>query len=408
VRFRTVDGELVVGGPPGSECAYVLDVLGANFFTDVVCFGNLGMGEAYMRGDFVMETGRLEDFLTLLLRSRLDEKVGRTSRLALRALAIRLQNVLHSRRESIQQHYDIGTDLFEAFLDPTLTYTCGYARSPDDCIDPIRQGRVGWAARTCPTVRVRRFLPQGRDLAEAEQPRPRARDRDQPAAQPPRSVHPEVRVPGLHQIRLPALITEMEKAGFLVLDVENIARLARRLTGRSIGLSLSGGGARSFAQIGVLEELVTAGITVDRVSGTGMGAFIGALVAQGMDPGEVDARCYEEWVRRNPVNDYHFPRNSLIRGARTRTMLERVFPGSIEGVDPEVPTLAETLFKAMLLSESDSDRRRSFADLLIRPDCSDIGTVEFHMLGGTRERGRRAAATALATAPHLVAWPAAG
>jgi hypothetical protein len=82
VRFRTPDGEFVVGpATDGSECAYVLDVLTTDFFTDVVCFGNLGMGEAYMRGDFVMASGRLEDFLTLLLRSRLDEKVGRTSRL---------------------------------------------------------------------------------------------------------------------------------------------------------------------------------------------------------------------------------------------------------------------------------------------------------------------------------------
>ena len=70
-----------------------------------------------------------------------------------------------------------------------------------------------------------------------------------------------------------------------------------------------------------------------------------------------------------------------------------------EGVDPEVPTLAETLFKAMLLSESDSDRRRSFADVLIRPDCEDIGTIEFHMLDAARDRGRRAAAAALAASP---------
>ena len=114
------------------------------------------------------------------------------------------------------------------------------------------------------------------------------------------------------------------------LRVDDVARLSRRLAGRSVGLSLSGGGARSFAQIGVLEELVSSGIAVDRVSGTSMGAFIGALVAQGLDPEEIDARCYEEWVRRNPVNDYHFPRSSLIRGARARTMLERVFPGFIE------------------------------------------------------------------------------
>ena len=270
---------------------------------------------------------------------------------------------------------------------------------------------------------------------------------------------------------------------------DDVARLARRLAGRSVGLSLSGGGARSFAQIGVIEELVASGITIDRVSGTSMGAFIGALVAQGLDPAEIDARCYEEWVRRNPVNDYRIPRRSLIRGERARAMLERVFPGCIEdlklgffcvtvdlisakpvyhrhgplaesvgasmilpgvappltsegrllvdgglmdnlptevmasegdgpiiavdctdpsvrrlpeGVDPEVPTLAETLFKVMLLSESDSDRRRSFADLLVRPDCTDIGTVEFHMLDTARDEGRRAAAGALAAAPAFL------
>lgn len=60
-----------------------------------------------------------------------------------------------------------------------------------------------------------------------------------------------------------------------------------------------------------------------------------------------------------------------------------------DGVDPEVPSLADTLFKVMLLSESDSERRRSFADLLIRPDCTDIGTVEFHMLDAARDEGRR-------------------
>jgi len=62
------------------------------------------------------------------------------------------------------------------------------------------------------------------------------------------------------------------------------------------------------------------------------------------------------------------------------------------------PALAETLFKAMLLSESDGDRRRSFADLLIRPDCEDIGTAEFHMLDAARD-SRRAAAAALAASP---------
>ena len=110
----------------------------------------------------------------------------------------------------------------------------------------------------------------------------------------------------------------------------DIRRLARRLTGRSVGLVLSGGGARAFAHLGVLEELVAAGVEVDRVGGVSMGAFIGALFAQELDVEEVDARCYEEFMRRRPLGDYNFPRVSLSRGERAKRMLLRNLPGQIE------------------------------------------------------------------------------
>ena len=104
-----------------------------------------------------------------------------------------------------------------------------------------------------------------------------------------------------------------------------VDRLARRLSGRSVGIVLSGGGARGFAHIGVLEELAQAGIAIDRVAGVSMGAFIGGMVALGMSPDEIDARCYEEWVRRRPLKDYTVPRQGLIRGARAEAMLKRTF-----------------------------------------------------------------------------------
>jgi NTE family protein len=93
---------------------------------------------------------------------------------------------------------------------------------------------------------------------------------------------------------------------------------------------LSGGGARGFAHIGVLEELVAAGVTIDRVGGVSCGAWIGAMFALGMDPDEIDARCYEDWVRRNPLTDYTFPRTAMIRGQRVRAVFERNLPGLIE------------------------------------------------------------------------------
>jgi NTE family protein len=105
----------------------------------------------------------------------------------------------------------------------------------------------------------------------------------------------------------------------------DVARMARRLAGRSVGVVLSGGGARAFAHIGVLEVLLDAGMLVDRVGGVSMGAFIGGLLAAGHDSASIDACCYEEWVRHNPINDYTIPRSSLIKGHKAEAMLERVF-----------------------------------------------------------------------------------
>ncbi|HEY5319051.1 MAG TPA: DHA2 family efflux MFS transporter permease subunit [Solirubrobacteraceae bacterium] len=129
----------------------------------------------------------------------------------------------------------------------------------------------------------------------------------------------------------------------------DVARLARRLTGRSVGLVLSGGGARGFAHIGVIEELLAAGIVIDRIGGASMGAFIGALLAGGMDAAEIDARCYEEWVRRSPLGDYRLPRHSLLRGTRARAMLERSLPGSIEDLPRSYYCVSADLIAAELV-----------------------------------------------------------
>jgi lysophospholipid hydrolase len=56
-------------------------------------------------------------------------------------------------------------------------------------------------------------------------------------------------------------------------------RLARRLCGKSIGLVLGGGGARGCAHVGIIKAMEEAGIPIDIVGGTSIGAFVGALYA---------------------------------------------------------------------------------------------------------------------------------
>ena len=61
------------------------------------------------------------------------------------------------------------------------------------------------------------------------------------------------------------------------------------MPGKKIGLALSGGGARGFAHIGVLQVLVERGIEIDMVAGTSAGSIVGGALAAGMTTREISA-----------------------------------------------------------------------------------------------------------------------
>jgi predicted acylesterase/phospholipase RssA/CRP-like cAMP-binding protein len=103
------------------------------------------------------------------------------------------------------------------------------------------------------------------------------------------------------------------------------ARLARRIAGRSLGVVLSGGGARGFAHIGAIAAIAEAGFRIDRLGGCSMGAFIAAMAALGLEPDQIRDRCHDELVRKTPFNDWTVPRVALIRSRKAGRMLERVF-----------------------------------------------------------------------------------
>ena len=56
-----------------------------------------------------------------------------------------------------------------------------------------------------------------------------------------------------------------------------------------VGLVLSGGGAKGFAHIGALKVIEEAGIRIDYIGGTSMGAIIGALYASGYSARQLDS-----------------------------------------------------------------------------------------------------------------------
>jgi len=105
-------------------------------------------------------------------------------------------------------------------------------------------------------------------------------------------------------------------------DIERIARL---LSGNGTGLVLSGGGARGFAQIGVIRALREAGIVVDSVIGTSIGAIIGAGVAYEWDDQKMREAYKRALVDGKPLSDWTLPLVALTRGARTTKLLREAF-----------------------------------------------------------------------------------
>ncbi len=98
----------------------------------------------------------------------------------------------------------------------------------------------------------------------------------------------------------------------------DFARLARFLTGNAIGTVLGGGGARGFAHLGVIRALREAGIPIDLIGGTSMGALIAAQPALGWDDSTMLEMNRRSFVDRKPVTirDYTLPVYALIDCAR--------------------------------------------------------------------------------------------
>jgi NTE family protein len=105
----------------------------------------------------------------------------------------------------------------------------------------------------------------------------------------------------------------------------DVARVARLVTGRALAVVLSGGGARGFAQIGVMRALQAAGLPVDAIGATSIGAIIGAGWAAGWTYAEMRERVHRSFVDKNPLGDYTLPFVSLVAGRRVNRLLRTEF-----------------------------------------------------------------------------------
>lgn len=114
--------------------------------------------------------------------------------------------------------------------------------------------------------------------------------------------------------------------------------------GPKIGLALGSGGSRGFAHIGVLKALKNAGIKVDYIAGSSMGALVGVLYAAGYTPDILEKMALQ--FRRKFFLDFTVPKMGFIKGDKIRQVIGTLVNNrTLEQLDPKTAVVATDLMK---------------------------------------------------------------
>jgi cyclopropane-fatty-acyl-phospholipid synthase len=122
-----------------------IQVRDKGFFRRAVWSGSLGVGEAYMDGQWRCE--RLDEMLFRVFRAAAEQRLTARQKLlaAVRACFINPQSPARSFTVG-EQHYDIGDDLYERMLDARMIYSCAYWREAHD-LDTAQEAKLDLVCR---------------------------------------------------------------------------------------------------------------------------------------------------------------------------------------------------------------------------------------------------------------------
>ena len=144
-RMRMVlpTGEEVLYGlkSPGPEAT--IRVINTAFFKKCILYGDVGLGESYVDGDW--DTDDIVKVLSwfLINMDNAPEASRSKRRLPLTNMLLFINRLRHKLRfnnlsgakRNIHDHYDLGNDFFKIFLDRSMAYSCGYFTSPDQALE---------------------------------------------------------------------------------------------------------------------------------------------------------------------------------------------------------------------------------------------------------------------------------
>ncbi|WP_447909297.1 patatin-like phospholipase family protein [Brevundimonas bullata] len=120
---------------------------------------------------------------------------------------------------------------------------------------------------------------------------------------------------------------------------DDTARIARIVTGSAVGVVLSGGGARAYAHIGALRALREAGMPIDFIGGSSMGAVIAAGPGLGWSDEELDERIRKAFVVSDPLSDIALPIIAMTHARKVERLMQDAY-GDVAIEDMPLPFFA--------------------------------------------------------------------
>ncbi len=102
----------------------------------------------------------------------------------------------------------------------------------------------------------------------------------------------------------------------------NIFHKKKRIPSKKVGLALGSGSARGWSHIGVIRALAEAGIRVDYVAGTSIGALVGAVYASGEIDALEEVVLQLDWKEIAYLFDVVLPKSGLIDGKKVSVFIQ--------------------------------------------------------------------------------------
>lgn len=107
--------------------------------SDLMMSTSIALGEAYMNGDIEIRGDLYETlhlFLGQIAKFSTDQK-------KLKKLIYPSRSKKNQKKE-VCSHYDLGNDFYKLWLDETMSYSCGYFRSPEDTLYQAQKNKTDY------------------------------------------------------------------------------------------------------------------------------------------------------------------------------------------------------------------------------------------------------------------------